>query len=401
MDLSFAAAERAFADEVRSFVRDRLPEDIRQRWAETANVLFAPRADTARWTGILHARGWAAPSWPAEHGGPGWSVARRFLFETETAKSGAPPLQNQGLKMIGPVLMAYGNDAQKRHFLPRIVTAEDYWCQGYSEPGSGSDLASLGMRCVPDGDDYRVTGSKIWTTCGHEADWIFCLVRTDTKGRKQEGITFLLIDMTSPGITVRPLTFMTGVHEFNQVFFDDVRVPQANRVGREGQGWEIAKYLLEYERGGSFLSHRVLGQLERVRRAAGWATLNGRPMAEDHAFRQRLAEIETRTEAMCWTEMRLLDRVARGERPGAESSITKLLGADMQQAVTELTLDVVGPYAHLLAEPAEAFGANLEPVAPDLAQNASSRYFNHRANSIMGGTNEVQHGILAKAVLGL
>ena len=401
MDLAFSPEERAFAEEVRDFVRSDLPEDIRARWAETANVLFASRSDTARWTKILHARGWSAPNWPREHGGPGWSVAQRFLFDTEMALGGAPPLQNQGLKMIGPVLMAFGTPEQQRRFLPRIAAADDYWCQGYSEPGSGSDLASLNMRAVPDGDHYVVNGSKIWTTCAHEADWIFCLVRTDAGGRKQEGIAFLLIEMTRPGITVRPLPFLGGQHEFNQVFFDDVRVPQAQRVGREGQGWEIAKYLLEYERGGSFLSHRVRAHLARVRRAAAWATENGRPVADSEVFRRRLAALDMEVEAMSWTEMRLLDRVARGDRPGAESSITKLLGARLHHAATELAMEAIGPCALLLAEPAEALVANVEPVAPDLAGNASARYFNHRANSIMGGTDEVQRSVLAKGMLGL
>ena len=401
MDLALRKEDRAFAEEVRAFVRDRLPADIRAGWADTANVLFAPREPTVRWTKILHERGWSAPIWPREHGGPGWSVIQRFIFETETAIGGAPPLQNQGLKMVGPVIMAYGTEAQKRRFLPRIVSADDYWCQGYSEPNSGSDLAALGMRAVRDGDEYVVDGSKLWTTCAHEADWIFCLVRTDASGRKQEGITFLLIDMRSPGITVRPLPFMTGVHEFNETFFEGVRVPVANRVGEEGQGWAIAKYLLEHERGGAFLSHRVRAHLDRVRRAANWAEQDGARLAEDPAFRRRISELEMELEAMAWTELRLLDRVARGERPGAESSITKLLGAKLHHAVTELGMQVAGPYAALIADPAEGLGSNLESVAPDLIRTASARYFNHRANSIMGGTDEVQRTVLAKGVLRL
>src|SRR5690606_14881098 len=399
MELAFSEADRAFADEVREFVAASLPREIRERWADTANVLFAPRDDTLRWTKILHERGWSAPNWPAEHGGPGWSVIQRFIFETETALGGAPPLQNQGLKMVGPVLMAYGSDAQKERFLPRIVAGDLYWCQGYSEPGAGSDLAALGMRAVRDGNDYVVDGSKIWTTCAHEADWIFCLARTDGSGRKQEGITFLLIDMSTPGITVRPLRFMTGVHEFNEVFFEGVRVPVSNRVGAEGQGWEIAKYLLEYERGGSFLSHRIRAHLQRLRRLAEAALVDGAPVARTPAFRARLAALESSLEAMSWTELRLLDRVVRSQRPGAESSVTKLLGAAMHKEVTELAMEAVGPYAHLAADPAEAFANALLP--PEGVRNASSRYFNHRANSIMGGTDEVQKNVLAKAVLGL
>lgn len=400
MDLGYLDADRQFAGDVREFVASRLPDDIRARWADTANVLFASRDDTLRWTKILDERGWAAPNWPEEHGGPGWSVIRRFIFETETALGGAPPLQNQGLKMVGPVIMAYGSEAQKRRHLPRIVRGDAYWCQGYSEPGAGSDLASLGMRARRHGGEYLIDGSKIWTTCAHEADWIFCLARTDSSGRKQEGITFLLIDMATPGITVRPLRFMTGVHEFNEVFFDGVRVPVENRVGEEGQGWKIAKYLLEYERGGAFLSHRVGAHLQRVRRAADWASLDGLPLSQTPSFQSRLASLETAMQAMIWTEFRLLDRVARGQRPGAESSLTKLLGAQMHKEVTELGMEAVGPYAHLLADPAEAF-ANAATMPPALVRGASARYFNHRANSIMGGTDEVQKSVLARAVLGL
>ena len=401
MDLALHADDRAFAAEVRAFVRDHLPDDIRTAWAATANVLFAPRAHTVRWTKILHEHGWSAPIWPREHGGPGWSVIQRFLFETETALAGAPPLQNQGLKMVGPVIMQFGTPEQKRRFLPATAAADIYWCQGYSEPNSGSDLAALNMRAVRDGDDYVVDGAKLWTTCAHEADWIFCLVRTDASGRKQEGISFLLIDMRTPGITVRPLPFMTGVHEFNETFFDGVRVPVANRVGDEGQGWAIAKYLLEHERGGAFLSHRVRAHLDRVRRIAAWVQHDGRAVADDSAFRRRLAALEIAVESMAWTELRLLDRVARAERPGAESSITKLLGAKLHLEVTELGQEAAGPYALLIAEPASALGSNLEPPAPDIVGSASARYFNHRANSIMGGTDEVQRSVLAKGVLGL
>ena len=401
MDLALHADDRAFAAEVRAFVRERLPDDIRAAWADTANVLFAPREQTLRWTRILHERGWSAPIWPREYGGPGWSVIQRFLFETESALAGAPPLQNQGLKMVGPVIMQYGTPEQKQRFLPRIVAGEDYWCQGYSEPNSGSDLAALNMRAVRDGDEYVINGSKIWTTCAHEADWHFCLARTNSSGRKQEGITFLLVDMKTPGITVRPLPLMTGVHEFNETFFEDVRIPVSQRVGKEGQGWEIAKYLLEHERGGAFLSHRVRAHIDRVRRAARWAVSDGRPLADDPAFRRRLGELEMETEAMGWTELRLLDRVARGERPGAESSITKLLGARLHHEVTELGMQAVGPCAILIADPAEILGSNLDPVAPDLVRTASSRYFNHRANSIMGGTDEIQKSVLAKGVLRL
>lgn len=397
----FSPEIEEFRQDVRQFVRERLPDDIRQRWLETPNVLFANRADTQRWMKILYERRWAVPTWSKEHGGPGWDAMRRYVFEIETSIAGAPPPPNAGPRMIGPVLMQYGSDWQKERFLPRIASCEDYWCQGYSEPSSGSDLAALGLKAERVGDEYVINGSKIWTTVAHEADWMFALTRTDSSGRKQEGITFLLIDMKTPGITVRPLPYMTGVHEFNQVFFDDVRTPVECLVGREGQGWEIAKYLLEYERGGNFLSGRIRAQLDRARRAAEWALADGGCMWDDPAFRQRYAELEARAKSVAWTELRILDRVARGERPGTNASYLKLLGAEMSKDATELAMMAVGYEANFSAARLEALGGNAEPLRPDGALNASDRYFDHRANSIMGGTNEVQRSVIAKQGLGL
>ncbi|MEQ9121680.1 MAG: acyl-CoA dehydrogenase family protein [Alphaproteobacteria bacterium] len=395
MDARLPPDLEAFRLEVRRFLAAHLPADIRARWLETPNVLFAPRADTERWQRILHERGWSVPTWPVEHGGPGWDVMRRYVFEIETALAGAPPPPNAGPRMIGPVLMRYGTPEQKARFLPRIASAEDYWCQGYSEPGSGSDLAALSMRAVRDGADYVVNGSKIWTTVAHEADLMFALTRTDATGRKQDGVTFLLFDMRAPGLSVRPLPYMTGVHEFNQVFFDDVRTPVAMRVGEEGQGWEIAKYLLEFERGGNFLSGRIRAALDRARRAAEWSGA-----WSDGDYRRRHADLETRAEAVAWTELRILDAASKGGRPGAGASYIKLLGAEMNKDATELAMRALGyegGWGHASAGPAD----NRPPLGPAAATNASDRYFNHRANSIMGGTNEVQHDVIAKRMLGL
>ncbi len=401
MDAHLPPELEDFRQDVRAFIRARLPADIRERWLETPNVLFANRADTTRWQKILHERGWSVPSWPAEHGGPGWDVMQRYVFEIETAIAGAPPPPNAGPRMIGPVLMRYGSPEQKARFLPRIVSAEDYWCQGYSEPGSGSDLAALSMRAVRDGDDYVVTGSKIWTTVAHEADLMFALTRTDASGRKQDGVTFLLFDMQAPGINIRPLPYMTGVHEFNEVFFDEVHTPAAMRVGEEGQGWEIAKYLLEFERGGNFLSGRIRAGLDRAKRAAAWAGVDGGPVSNDPNFRRRYAELGVRAETVAWTELRILDAAAKGGRPGANSSYIKLLGAEMNKDATELAMQAIGAAAHWGRFSILPDATNLAPLGPSGPMNASDRYFDHRANSIMGGTNEVQHDVIAKRMLGL
>ncbi len=390
MDAHLPPELEDFRQEVRTFLRERLPSDIRDRWQETPNVLFANRDDTVRWQKILHERGWSVPTWPVELGGPGWDVMQRYVFEIETALASAPPPPNAGPRMIGPVLMQYGSPEQKARFLPRIASADDYWCQGYSEPGSGSDLAALSLKAELVGDEYVLNGSKIWTTVAHEADFMFALTRTDASGRKQDGITFLLLDMKSPGLTVRPLPYMTGVREFNQVFFDNVRTPVSMRVGKEGQGWEIAKYLLEFERGGNFLSGRIRAGMDRAKRAADWSGV-----WDDPDFRRHYAELEVRAETVAWTEMKILDQAAKGGRPGANSSYIKLLGAEMNKDVTELAMGAMGYHVHWSGS------SGSDNLGPDSAMNASDRYFNHRANSIMGGSNEIQHDVVAKRMLGL
>lgn len=396
MDAMLTDAERAFRDEVRTFLREKLPTDVHERWMESGKI-FPDRDDGVRWHKILHERGWVAPNWPEEFGGPGWSTTQKYIFATETASYGAPPVIPLGLGMVAPVIMGYGTDAQKSHFLPRILSGEDYWCQGYSEPGSGSDLASLKTRAVKDGDDYVVAGSKIWTTHAQFADWMFCLVRTSDEPKRQMGITFLLIPMTTPGIEVRPIVTLGGHHEVNQVFLDDVRVPQANRVGPEGDGWTVAKYLLEFERGGNFASGRIALNLARLRRLA---KVNG--LDKDAQFSRKLARLEIDAETIAISELRMLSKLGSGQAPGADASIIKLRGSEVNQDMTELAVEAAGLFALPFEQLEQAMGDNRAAAAQTEAEaGAAPRYFNYRANTIFGGTSEVQKGILAKVSLGL
>ena len=396
MDAQLTADEQAFRDEVRTFLREKLPMDVHERWLE-AGKIFPDRDDGVRWHKILYEQGWIAPNWPVEFGGPGWSTVQKYIFATETASYGAPPVIPLGLGMVAPVIMRYGTDAQKNHFLPRILSGEDYWCQGYSEPGSGSDLASLKCRATKDGDDYVVNGSKIWTTHAHFADWIFCLVRTSDEPKRQMGISFVLIPMTTPGIEVRPIITIGGHHEVNQVFFDDVRVPQANRVGPEGEGWTVAKYLLEFERGGNFASGRVAVNLARLKRMAKTKGLD-----QDRDFAKKLADIEIQAETIAVSELRMLSKLKSGQNPGADASIIKLRGSEVNQNVTELAVEACGLQALPFEQLEQAMGDNRAAVAQTEAEaGAAPRYFNYRANTIFGGTSEVQRGILAKVSLGL
>jgi alkylation response protein AidB-like acyl-CoA dehydrogenase len=397
MHMQFSEPDRAFQQEVRNFLAKDLPNDIRQRWQD-GSMIFPDRDDAVRWQKILHSKGWIAPNWPVEHGGPGWNVTQKYIFETETAQAGAPPVIPLGLRMVGPVIMKYGSDEQKAHFLPRILASDDYWCQGYSEPGSGSDLASLRTRAVADGDDYVVNGSKIWTTHAQFADWMFALVRTREGGKPQQGISFLLIPMTTPGITIRPLITLGGHHEVNQVFFDDVRVPQSNRVGLENEGWTVAKYLLEFERGGSFYAGRIQVNLQRLKALAAASGAD-----RDPAFRQRLASVEVEAEAVGVSELRMLSALTTGQNPGASSSILKARGSEVIQLITEMTMEAAGLYTMPFEQLEAVVGGDNAPPGPQTPDEVSAapRYFGFRASSIFGGTNEVQRNILAKVTLGL
>jgi alkylation response protein AidB-like acyl-CoA dehydrogenase len=395
MDLEYSAQELAFREEVRAWLEANLPHDLREK---VANYEELSKEDLLRWHRILAKKGWVAPAWPVEWGGTGWSVVERYLFEEECGYAGAPPLVPFGLQMCAPVLLRFGTEEQKKRFLPRIYNGDDFWCQGYSEPGSGSDLASLATRAERRGDRYVVNGQKTWTTLAHYADWIFCLVRTDANAaKKQEGISFLLIDMKSPGITVRPLVLMDGGHEVNEVFFDDVEVPVENRVHEENKGWTVAKYLLGHERlntGRIGASRRELAALKAF--AARQPGDDGRPMLEDTRFRDRLARVEVELMALEITNLRFLDRMRRsGQPPGAEVSLLKIKGTEIQQAIAELWLEAAGPVAQAV-RPLGA-DAGFDRFTARLAP----RYCNMRKTSIYAGSNEIQRNILAKRVLGL
>lgn len=397
MNIEFSKEHEAFRDEVRAFLDASLTDDLREAQRSCPGI-FLDYEHNIRWHRILHAKGWVAPGWPKEYGGTGWDLVQRYIWTTETTLASAPSLAPMGLGMCGPMLIGHGTQAQKDYYLPRILSGEDYWCQGYSEPGSGSDLASLKLAARREGEEYVLNGTKIWTTHAHYANRMFCLVRTQSGDRPQHGITFLLLDMDTPGITVDPILFASGTHEVNQVFFDDVRVPVANRVGEEDQGWTVAKYLLEFERGGGgTAAHR--SALERIRRLADSIPVDDGTLMEDEDFRTRVDETAVQLEANQFTEFRIMAALSKGQNPGPESSIMKNLGADIGQRITELAVEAAG-YASVV-QPGTEPGDNRPWPGPDGAEMAFSRYFNMRASSIAGGTNEVQKNIVAKLVLGL
>jgi alkylation response protein AidB-like acyl-CoA dehydrogenase len=391
MDLNYSPEESAFRDEVRGWLQENLPSDLREK---VTNYQEMSRDDLLRWHRILARKGWIAPEWPVEWGGKDWTVVQRYIFEEECAYAGCPPLIPFGLKMCGPVLHRFGTPEQKQRFLPGIYNGDVFWCQGYSEPESGSDLASLKTTAVRQGDYYVVNGQKIWTTWGHHADWIFCLVRTEQGAKKQEGISFLLFDMKTPGITVRPLILMDGAHEVNEVFFDDVRVPAENLVHRENDGWTVAKYLLGHERmgtGGIGGSKRELAKLKAL---AAKELRNGRPLLDDPRFRDKVSRVEVELMALEITNLRFLDQLRGGRAPGAEVSLLKIKGTEIQQALTELMVEAMGP----LTQPFRA----IEAADFDKATAALlPRYFNYRKTTIYAGSNEIQRNIIAKATLGL
>jgi len=401
MDIALSPAETAFRDEVRAFLASSLPEALREGAARTPSVFVEPEIGQ-EWNKVLNAQGWLAYQWPVEHGGTGWSPTERYIFEKECALAGAPGLTVLALKLVAPVIWAFGTEAQKRFYLPRILSGEDYWCQGFSEPGSGSDLASLQCRARLEGDHYVVNGSKIWTTHAHHANRMFALVRTDAQARKQAGISFLLIDMAQPGITVRPILTLAGDHEVNQVFLEDVRVPVTDRVGEEGAGWAIAKFLLENERGGSCHAPKLGYDLDKIEAAAAHEPDGkGGKLAGDPQWRRRVANARLGVQSLEMIELRILDGIAKGREPGPQTSLCKLLASNLRQEVDGLAVDLYGA-AGLQLDPARPFYVgNTAPLHSPEAQAAAARYLNSRAWTIFGGTNEVQLGIIAKTVLGL
>ncbi|MDT7838144.1 acyl-CoA dehydrogenase family protein [Aquabacterium sp. OR-4] len=396
MDLNYSPEEQAFRAEVRSWLAAHLPADIRDK---VTGYEHLAKDDYQRWHRILAAQGWSVPHWPEAWGGTGWNITQRYIFQEEFGLAGAPALPAFGPQMCASVLLHFGTEAQKQRFLPGIRSGEAFWVQGYSEPGSGSDLASLKTRAERQGDHYVVNGQKIWTTLGHYGDWIFCLVRTDATAKKQEGISFLLIDMATPGITVRPLILMDGGHEVNEVFFDDVKVPVENLIFEENKGWTVAKYLLGHERMGSGNVGGSKRELAALKRLAAEQQVEGRSLMDDPRFRDRLSRVEIELEALELTSMRFLDQMRKsGQPPGADVSMLKIRGSELQQAITELMMQAVGP----LAQPfmAVAGGEGEAPASP-IAWRLTPRYANYRKTSIYAGSNEIQRNIIAKATLGL
>jgi len=380
MDLNYSAEELAFRDEVRSWLRANLPQDLREK---VENYAHLSKEDVMRWHRILAKQGWVAPAWPKEWGGTGWNVVQRYIFDEELGFAGAPPIIPFGITMCAAILLRFGSEAQKQRFLPRIHDGDDFWCQGYSEPGSGSDLASLKTKAVRQGDHYVVNGQKIWTTLAHYADWIFCLVRTDPAVEKrQEGISFLLMDMKTPGITVRPLMLMDGAHEVNEVFFDDVKVPLENLVHEEGKGWTVAKYLLGHER---MNTGRIGESRRQLARLKDYASESAAPMMKDQRWRDRLSRLEVELTALEITNLRFLDRMRRtGQPPGADVSMLKIKGTEIQQGLTELMMDATDPAA-----------------SDPLSEAIRKRYLSMRKTTIYAGSNEIQRNIIAKMTLGL
>lgn len=390
----------AFRDEVRAWLSDHLTDDLREAAVKSTSV-FVEKPHTLKWQAILHKKGWVAPTWPKEFGGTGWSEAERHIFASECARAGAPSLSPMGLRMVAPVIMQYGTAEQKSWYLPRILSGEDYWCQGYSEPGSGSDLASLSLRADRDGDHYVLNGSKIWTTHAHVATKMFCLVRTNRDGRPQQGITFLLLDMDTPGITVRPIPSIADDHDFNQVFFEDVRVPVSGRLGEEDQGWGVAKYLLEFERAVAHSAGLKAALAEVVRHARSLTDDSGGPLLDAPGIRRRISILDAQITAIEASEDVVMAQVARGRNPGPAASMLKIQGTETAQQVQQLAVELSGDYAAVSQFAARQPGNNEAAIGPDIALTAVPRYFNGRAASIYGGSNEIQRNIIAKMVLGL
>jgi len=398
MDLTYSEQDVAFREEVRTFLRDKLPTDIKEKVLQHKRL---EKDDYVRWHLALKEQGWGAPSWPVEYGGTGWNPLQKLIFEVECYTAGAPRLLPFGLTMIGPVLMKYASQAQKDYFLPRIIDMADWWCQGYSEPGAGSDLASLKTRAVREGDHYVVNGQKTWNTLGQHADWIFCLVRTDTESKPQEGISMLLIDMKTPGITVRPIVTLDGGTEINEVWFEDVKVPVENIVGEENKGWTYAKYLLGHERtniAGLGHCNKELTLLKEQARTV--TTADGRPLIESQRIRDRIARVEMDIMAL---EMLLL-RVATasaGANIGSEASILKIRGSEIQQTLAMLQMEVAGPYAWPFSPDWMRADATEAGPGPEFAAASAGGYFDMRKTTIYGGSTEVQKNIIAKMLLGI
>jgi pimeloyl-CoA dehydrogenase large subunit len=400
MDLRFTDEEAAFRGEVRAFFKSALPERLRRKMVDRHHP---SKEDLVQWQQTLNAKGWAVPHWPVEWGGTGWDPVRQYIFQDELQQAPAPSPLPFNTSMVGPVIIAFGNEEQKRRFLPRIANLDDWWCQGFSEPGAGSDLASLKTTAKRDGGTYVVNGQKTWTTLAQHADWIFCLVRTDMAAKKQEGISFLLIDMKTPGITVRPIETIDGGREINEVFLDDVRVPVENLVGEENKGWDYAKFLLGNERVGIARVGVSKERIRRIKELAAIECVGDEPIIRNARFREKLAAVEVELKALEMTQLRVVaaERHREKGKPDPASSILKIKGSEIQQATTELLLEVVGPYALPYQPEQGEEGWNEPSIGPEWAGAIAPTYFNWRKISIYGGSNEIQKQIIAKAILGL
>ena len=398
MNMNYTAEELAFRDEVRAFLDEKLPADIA---AKVKGFRRLSKEDHLRWQQILCKQGWYATHWPEEYGGVKWTPVQKHIWDEESCRYGVPRSIPFGVNMVAPVIIKFGNDAQKQHYLPRILSGEDWWCQGYSEPGAGSDLASLKTRAVRDGDYYIVNGQKTWTTLGQHANMIFCLVRTNTEVKNQEGISFLLIDMDTPGITVRPIITLDGEHEVNEVFFEDVKVPVENLVGEEDKGWTYAKFLLTYERTGLAGIGMSKAALSHLKQLASRRMKNGKPLIEDPSFSQRIARVEIDLTAAAISNLRIIASVEGGGVPGAESSMLKVKGTEIRQAINDLARRAIGPYALPFVEEELDLAYDGEFLSDENAAPLSAQYFNNRKLSIFGGSNEIQKNIVSKMILGL
>jgi len=408
MDLDFSPDDLAFREDVRAFIAEAFDDDMRKRMSQSKNG-YLDKESQVRWLKRLGEKGWIAPDWPTEYGGTGWSLGQKYVFDMEMALAGAPATHNMGLRMCAPVVMAFGSPEQKALHLPKMLTTDVWWCQGFSEPGAGSDLAALALKAELDGDHYVLNGSKTWTTRAHWADWMFCLVRTSNEDIRQKGISFLLIDMKTPGVTIRPIITLDGPaegdQEINETFFDNVRVPVSNRIGKEGEGWTYAKHLLQFERGNANAPN-LQAQLRKARKIANLERSDsGGAMMSDPDFRRKLAEVEIKVEALNATELRIFAGRANGDAMGAVSSMLKLEASELVQAVAELALEAAGVYARPFVQDTwshlKGDGANYFRAGQDYSATVAPYYFNCRKASIYGGSSEIQRNIMAKLVLGL
>ena len=398
MDLNFTPEEQAFRADVRDFISKNLPREVSDK---IVNGKRLAREDFLTWHRILHKKGWIAPTWPKQFGGPGWTSAQQYIFEEEAAAAGAPPIMPFGVRMVAPVIMAFGSPAQQQFFLPKILSGEHWWCQGYSEPGSGSDLASLKMRAERQGDKYILNGQKTWTTLAQYADWIFCLVRTATDVRAQEGISFVLVDMKSKGVSVRPIIMLDGEHEINEVWFENVEVPVDQRVGEENKGWTYAKYLLGHERTGNAGVGFCKRWLKQLKGVAASEKSGGKPLIEDARFRDKIAQVEIDLMALEITNLRVIAQEAERRGPGPEASMLKVKGTEIQQMLTELMMQALGHGAlpHQSAAMDAGYAGALSGA--DYGVPLTGDYFNYRKASIYAGSNEIQRNIISKMMLGL